>query len=144
MIMKCISGAIQNWSSHSPSTERHWTAEPERFHSAEVSDEQVGLQQLQLGGQLASTLHGSTPTPLARGSWKQRWCGGCFITPSAKKKVNSFLLQRFPPTPSLGPALLQFLLRSEEALRRENAGAVTMLEVGGRDRRPWKGSESES
>lgn len=38
------------------STERHWTAEPERFHSTEVSDEQVGIQQLQLGGQLTPTV----------------------------------------------------------------------------------------
>lgn len=43
------------------STERHWTAQPERLHSAEVSDQQVGIQQLQLGGKLTS---GSRPHPL--------------------------------------------------------------------------------
>lgn len=43
------------------STEWHWTAQPERLHSAEVSDQQVGIQQLQLGGKLTS---GSRPHPL--------------------------------------------------------------------------------
>lgn len=43
-------------------TERHWTAQPERLHSAEVSDQQVGIQQLQLGGKLTSTVGGGPPT----------------------------------------------------------------------------------
>lgn len=38
------------------SAERHWTAQPEHLHSAEVPDEQVGIQQLQLGGQLTSAV----------------------------------------------------------------------------------------
>lgn len=38
------------------SAERHWTAQPKHLHSAEVPDEQVGIQQLQLGGQLTSAV----------------------------------------------------------------------------------------
>lgn len=38
------------------SAERHWTAQPERLHPTEVPDEQVGVQQLQLGGQLTSAV----------------------------------------------------------------------------------------
>lgn len=41
------------------STEWHRTAQPERLHSTEVSDQQVGIQQLQLGGQLASIVRAS-------------------------------------------------------------------------------------
>ncbi|TNM93121.1 hypothetical protein fugu_018523 [Takifugu bimaculatus] len=42
-------------------TERHWTAQPELLHSTEVPDEQVGVQQLQLGGQLASAVRVHPP-----------------------------------------------------------------------------------
>lgn len=48
------------------SAERHWTAQPEHLHSAEVPDEQVSIQQLQLGGQLTSAVRVHPPTALAQ------------------------------------------------------------------------------
>jgi len=61
------------WTLSSP-TERDRTAQPERLHSAEVSNQQVGIQQLQLGGELTSTV--GAPTLLTEASRG-------LITPSA-------------------------------------------------------------
>uniref|UniRef100_A0A669E9A2 Ubiquitin associated protein 2-like n=1 Tax=Oreochromis niloticus TaxID=8128 RepID=A0A669E9A2_ORENI len=45
-----------------------YKSQPERLHPTEVSDQQVGVQQLQLGGKLTST-HG-TPPPAVSKSWE--------------------------------------------------------------------------
>lgn len=76
---------------HCPlSTERYWAAQPERLHSAEVSDEQVGIQQLQLGGKLTSAVGAHPPPHTVDGSLKK---GGSSLLSAKSPHVKSL----FPP-----------------------------------------------
>lgn len=108
------------------SSERHWTAQPERLHSAEVSDEQVGIQQLQLGCKLTPPV-GAHPYTVNRSL--KKW--GLSLLPQSPHINSLFPLHRFPPQ-SLGSALLQLCLWSE-VLCSENS-TVAICVVGGRDR----------
>lgn len=72
------------------SADWHWTAQPERLHSAEVSDQQVWIQQLQLGGKLTSAVR--APDTVDRSKE-----GAHHSFRKQSPHINSlFLMQRFP------------------------------------------------
>lgn len=111
LVHECICIDVQVWYKRCPlSTERYWTAQPERLHSAEVSDEQVGIQQLQLGGKLTSTV-GAHPHIVDR-SLKKR---GLSLLPQT---VSTCKLPLPPAEISLPSLLAQHSCSSDCGQRR--------------------------
>lgn len=125
---------IQTWAELSlVSAERHWTAQPEHLHSTEVPDEQVGIQQLQLGGQLTSAVR-VHPTALAQA---KHGAGSSLLL---SLLTNSPLLLQIP-SPVSGPSTCATLpvVRGGAVLREP---AMQWCMMGGRDGRGgwhWEG-----